>query len=153
MQMRAPVFRSPSPMQNPCSSSPFFLSLSKNYSKTMMIEGKMGVYWGPLYVQIHGKYKDKTKQKPPEVEEAREGKPHNRVKQPPPRLWGSPRSDCGCHHGPWWPLVVVGRFRCSAAFWCPSVLRFGPRVFAFLGVLWASSCYHLLILMAHTSLA
>ena len=46
----------------------------------MMIEGKMGVYSGPLYVQIHGKYKDKTKQKPPEVEEAREGKPHNRGK-------------------------------------------------------------------------
>ena len=44
--MRAPVFRSSSPMQNPCSSSPFFLSLSKNYSKTMMkIECKMGVYW------------------------------------------------------------------------------------------------------------
>ena len=33
----------------------------------------MGVYWGALYVQIHGKYKDKTKQKQPEVEEAREG--------------------------------------------------------------------------------
>ena len=33
----------------------------------------MEVYWGALYVQIHGKYKDKTKQKPPEVEEAREG--------------------------------------------------------------------------------
>ena len=32
-------------MQNPCSSSPFFLSLSKNYSKTIMkIECKMGVY-------------------------------------------------------------------------------------------------------------
>ena len=44
--MRAPVFRSPSPMQNPCSSSPFFLSLSKNYSKTVMkIACKMGVCW------------------------------------------------------------------------------------------------------------
>jgi len=97
--------------------------------------------------------KGKTKQKPPEVEEAREGKPHNRVKYAPPRPWGSPRPDRGYYHGPWCPMVVVARFYCSAAFWCPSVLRLGPRVFAFLGVLWASSCYHLLILMAHTSLA
>ena len=41
--------------------------------------------------------------KTPEVEEAREGKPHNRVKRAPPRPWGSPWPDRGCHHGPWCP--------------------------------------------------
>ena len=58
------------------------------------MENEKRVLWselGSLYVQIHGKYKDKTKQKPPEVEEAREGKSHNRVKRAPPRPWA--------HHG------------------------------------------------------
>jgi len=112
-----------------------------------------GSVLGALYVQIHGKYKDKIKQKPPEDKEAREGKLHNRVKQPPPRPWGSPQSDRGCHHG---LAVVATSCGGSVSFRVPrfglSVLRLGPQVFAFLGVFWASSCYHLLILMALTSL-
>jgi len=97
-----------------------------------------GANLGSLECPDASALKGKIKQKPPEVEEAREGKPHNRVKRAPPRPWGSPRSDRGCHHGPWCPLVLVARFCCSAAFWCPSVLCLGPRVFAFLGVFWAS---------------
>ena len=113
-----------------------------------------GSVLGALYVQMHGKYKDKTKQNPPEVEEAREGKPHNRVKQPPPRPWGSPGSDRGRHHG----LAMVatgcgGLVSFRALRFGLLVLHLGPQVFAFLGVFWASSCYHLLILMALTSLA
>jgi len=60
----------------------------------------------------------------------------------------------GVHHG---LAVVATGCGGSVSFRAPhfglSVLRLGPQVFAFLGVFWASSCYHVLILMALTSLA
>ena len=69
------------------------------------MENEKRVLWselGPLYVQTHGKYKEKTKQKPPEVEEAREGKTAQPGEMAPPLPWGSPRPNYGCRHGPWW---------------------------------------------------
>jgi len=75
--------------------------------------------------------------KTPEVEEAREGKPHNRVKQAPPR------PDRGCHHGPWWspraghgahyggcPVVSL-----CAAFWSFGVSHWVAGFCLFLGLL------------------
>ena len=144
--MRVPVFRSSSPMQNRCSSSPFFLSLSKNYSKTMMkITCKMGVH-SVLYMSRY-MANIKTKQS----KNRRKSKRHvketgNRGNNRPPRPWAPPRPGRGSHWL-WWLLgSPPPRFGLS-------VLRLGPQVFAFLGVFWASSCYHLLILMALTSLA
>jgi len=105
-----------------------------------------------LYVQIHGKYNDKTKQKPPEVEEAREG--NGQPGQQPATTAVGTTTARGIHHGQ--AVVPTG---CGGCLVLPlprfdlSVLRLRPQVFAFLGVFWASSCYHLLILMALTSLA
>ena len=104
-----------------------------------------------LYVQIHGKYKDKTKQKPPEVEKAPEGN-GQLGQQPATTAVGTTTVR------PWLPprAVVVTGCGGSVSFRAPRfgllVLRLGPQVFAFLGVFWASFCYHLVILMALTSL-
>ena len=67
------------------------------------------------------------------------GKPHNRGKWLHHGLTVAATTGRGGHHGlAVVSTVVAARFCCSAAFWCPSVLRLGPRVFAFLGVFWAS---------------
>jgi len=50
-------------MQNPCSFSPFFLSLSKNYSKTIGEDDGYGVNWGALECSDTSALKGKTKQK------------------------------------------------------------------------------------------
>ena len=161
--MRAPVFRSPSPMQNPCSSSPFFLSLSKNSSKTISNgeDDCYGVNW-VFFCMSRYMANIKTKQSKNRRKSKRhaKGKPHNRGKTAHHGRGAdhgqtvAATTGRGVHHGlAVWPLVVVAWFCCSAAFWCPSVLRLGPRGLPFLGVFWASSCYHLLILMALTSLS
>ena len=82
-------------------------------------ECKNGSVLGVLYVQIHGKYKEKTKQKPPEVEEARDGKTAQPGEMAPPRPWGSPRLDRGCHHGPWWSPRAGRGAHCGG---CPVLL-------------------------------
>ena len=125
--MRAPVFRSPSPMQNPCSSSPFLLSLSKNYSKTMMkIECKMGVYW----VLHMSRYMAniKTKQSKNRWKSKRHAK-ENRTAG-----WSKLHHGRGAHHG----QTVASSVSFHAPRFGLSVLRLGPQVFAFLGVFWAS---------------
>jgi len=92
---------------------------------------------GSLNVQIHCNIQAKLKQKPPEVEEALEGKC---------ATGGSTgHHGRGAHHGltvaattgrggRWWWWPVVSR----ALRFGLSVLRLGPQVFAFLGVFWAS---------------
>jgi len=98
--------------------------------------------------------KGKTKQKPPKVEEASEGK----TAQPGGK---TVHHGCGVHHGQtvaattawlWCPLVVVACCFPCAAFWGHLVLRLEPWVLPFLGS-FAPPCKLLLILMAHTSLA
>ena len=98
-------------------------------------------------------YKGKTEAESSEVEEARKGK----------RATGGSTGHHGCgdHHGQAVAATMARGAHCRGGFLVAPerrvlvflVLRLGPQVFAFLGVFWASSCYHLLILMAHTSLA
>ena len=90
----------------------------------MEVENAMGWSW-VLEMSRYITLKGKTKQKPPEVERAREGKSHNRGKLAPPRPWGSPRSDRGCHHGLAVAAAVVAArlFPPCAAFWSFGVSR------------------------------
>jgi len=61
IQTRAPVFRSQSPIQSPCGSSPLPLSLSKTTLKTLrMKEECYGVYWVLNRVLIHHIIKAKS---------------------------------------------------------------------------------------------
>ena len=99
---RAPIFRSPNPLQDPCNLR-LSLFLSLKNSKLTLMEKMMAMEWiGVSDCPDTLQYKGKTEAEPLEVEEAREGKPLDRVKSTPPRPLGSPRSDRGCHHGQWW---------------------------------------------------
>ena len=112
-----------------------------------------GVNWAPLEVQIRQKYIGKTKQN--------RWKTKRRARK---QAIGATTGhhDRGDHHGqavaattarPWCPLAVVVAWSSECRVLVFLVHRLGPRGLPFLGVFWASSCYHLLILMGHTSLA
>ena len=154
--MRALIFRSPSPMQNPCSSSPFFLSLSKNYSKTM--EKMMAMEWirGPPRSPDTSEIYRQNNAKPQEVEKAREENrttgwktPHHGRGLTTVRPWLPPWAVVSTTVWPWWLLWWPPGCGGVSVFWwfalgrgfCLSLGYFGPL------------CKLLLILMAHTSLA
>ena len=91
----------------------------------------------PLECPDTSALKGKIKQKPLEVEEAREGKPHNRVKQAPPWPWAhhsqtvAATTGRGAHWW-WWPSFVAplrfGVLRCFALGhgFLPFLGYFGP---------------------------
>jgi len=112
-----------------------------------------GVNWGLWNVQIHQHLKAKQSKNRRKSKRHGKGKPHSRGKHGPPRPWA--------HHG---LTVAATTGRGGHCGGCPVVFpqhrilvflvhRLGPRGLPFLGVFWASSCYHLLILMALTSLS
>ena len=143
--MHAPVFRSPSPMQNPCSSSPFFLSLSKNYSKTMMkIEYKMGLYWVSYNIQVHQKYKAKQQEKRLENEESHENRETGCNRGARPCVAGArpcpppPRSVVFSTGRPWWVLSLPVRSFSNSVFCACLGASFWAMVLPMLGHFWAS---------------